>query len=89
MCFFNSSEQAYLKQTEPISTLKTMTCKMYSFQNLSQFSQGNNVLHTPVCNIDGFLYRDTCVSSTDLNRPIWSKQILSPPKVAGSIPFTK
>jgi hypothetical protein len=36
------------------------------------------VLDGPVSNIDGFLWRDTCVSSTQLNRPIWKKESLSP-----------
>jgi hypothetical protein len=43
-----------------------------------------------VSNIDGFLWRDTCVSSTQQNRPIWRKGSLSPPgnnKVAGTLPF--
>jgi hypothetical protein len=31
-----------------------------------------------VSNIDSFLLRDTCVSSTYLNSPIWRKQTLSP-----------
>jgi hypothetical protein len=37
-----------------------------------------------------FLLKDTCVSSTHLNTPIWIKESLPPPlksKVAGSIPF--
>jgi hypothetical protein len=29
-----------------------------------------------VSNIDGFLWKDTCVSSTQLNKQIWSKQRL-------------
>jgi hypothetical protein len=31
--------------------------------------QENNVLDAAAFNIDGFLWRDTCVSSTKLNRP--------------------
>jgi hypothetical protein len=31
------------------------------------------VLHVPPSNIDGFLSRDTYVSSTQLNRPSWNK----------------
>jgi hypothetical protein len=31
-------------------------------------------------NTDGFVWRDTCVSSTLLNRLIWNKDIQSPPK---------
>jgi hypothetical protein len=32
--------------------------------------KANNVLHAPSSNTDGFLSRDTCVSSTQLNRPM-------------------
>jgi hypothetical protein len=49
---------------------------------------GNNVLDVAASNIDDFPSRGTCVFSTQLNWPIWSKQSLSPPwttKVAGSI----
>jgi hypothetical protein len=31
---------------------------------------GNYVLHSPCSKINGFLLRDTCVSSTELNRPV-------------------
>jgi hypothetical protein len=37
------------------------------------------VLDAATSNIDGFLWRDTCVSSTQLNRPIWNKVSLSTP----------
>jgi hypothetical protein len=39
---------------------------------------GNNALDTPATKNDGFLWNDTCVSSTVLNRPIWNKMSLSP-----------
>jgi hypothetical protein len=59
-----------LEQTEPISTLKNLSCRKYSFQKLCQFSQGNNVLDAPASNTSGFITRDTYVSSPQLNRPI-------------------
>jgi hypothetical protein len=31
---------------------------------ITQFSQGNNVLGDSASNIDGFVWRDTCLSST-------------------------
>jgi hypothetical protein len=34
---------------------------------------GNNVLYVPPSNIDGFLLRDTYVSSSHVNRSIWNK----------------
>jgi hypothetical protein len=51
-------------EQEPVSTLKNLSCRKYSFQKLSQFLQGNNVLHDPASNTDDFLSKDTCVSST-------------------------
>jgi hypothetical protein len=41
-----------------------VTFRKYSFQKLPQFSQGINVLNAAVSNIHGFLWRDTCVSSS-------------------------
>jgi hypothetical protein len=34
------------------------------FQKLTQLSQGNNALDVPSSNMDGFNYRDMCISST-------------------------
>jgi hypothetical protein len=76
----NLVEQAYMQQNEPFFILKTMTCRNYSFQNLTQFSQENNVLDAAASNIDGFLSRDTCVSLTQKNRLIWRKDRFSPPE---------
>jgi hypothetical protein len=50
----------------------------------------NNVLHAPASNTVAFLSRYTCVSSTQLNRPIWNNISFPPPWkrwFAGSIPF--
>jgi hypothetical protein len=44
MSFFNLAEYDYLEQSEPFYTSKTMICRKYSFQKLTQFSQENNVL---------------------------------------------
>jgi hypothetical protein len=74
----NSPEQVYIKQTEPISTLKHLRCRKFSIQKLTQFSQGNNVLHAAASNPDGFLGRDTCVTSTQPNRPVLNKMSISP-----------
>jgi hypothetical protein len=35
----------------------------YSFQKLTHFSQENNVVDAPASTVDGFLCRDTSVSS--------------------------
>jgi hypothetical protein len=67
MCFFNSAQLAYLEQIEHFFPLKTLLGRQYSFQKLTQFSQGNNMLDGPPSNIDGFLSRDTYVSSTQMN----------------------
>jgi hypothetical protein len=52
------------------STLKMEICRVYSFQKLTEFSQGHTVLDVAASKIDGFLWRDTCGSSTQLDRPI-------------------
>jgi hypothetical protein len=36
------------------------------------------VIDAPASNTDGFLWRDTCVFSTQLNRHIWNEERLSP-----------
>jgi hypothetical protein len=57
---------------------------------LTQFSQGNNVQDGTSSNTYEFLLRDTCVSSTQNNRPIWNKESLSPPwksHLQGSVSF--
>jgi len=72
-----------------------MVCRRIPFKILPQgltVKQWNNVLGAPVSNIDGFLWRDECVSSTLLNRPIWSKMSLSAVwqlRLAGSISIKK
>jgi hypothetical protein len=75
----NSHEEPYLEQNDPLSTLKTVKSRNFSFQKLTLFSQGNNVLDAAASNIHGFLWRESEVSSTQLNRPIWSKESLCPP----------
>jgi hypothetical protein len=48
------------------------------------------MLDTAASNIDGFLWRETYVSSNQLSRPIWYKQTLSPLEnydFSGSISF--
>jgi hypothetical protein len=70
--------------------VKHVSCRKYSFEKLTEFPQGNNVLYAVASNIDGYLWRDTCVSSTQPDTPIRSKQSLFPPrniKVAGTIHF--
>jgi hypothetical protein len=63
------AEKAFLEQTQPISTLKQLICREYSFQNLNEFSEGNNMQDAAASDIRDFLWRDTCVSSTLLNWP--------------------
>jgi hypothetical protein len=66
----NSPEEPYLEQNDPLSTWKTVKSRNFSFQKLTLFSQGNNVLDTAASNIDRFLWRESEVSSTQLNSPI-------------------
>jgi hypothetical protein len=70
---------AHLEQNVPSSTLNTMICRKYSFQKLTEFLQGSYVQDASAPNIDGFLWIDTRVSSTQVNRPLGSKQSLSGP----------
>jgi hypothetical protein len=46
---------------------------------LIQFSPGSNVLDANASDTDDFLWRDICVSSTQLNGSIRNKMSLSPP----------
>jgi hypothetical protein len=69
MCFFNSDEEAYLEQNEPICSLKNL---------LVGSILGTNVLNGPASNTNGFLLRVKCDLSTQLNSPIWNKESLSP-----------
>jgi hypothetical protein len=78
MCFFNSDKKANFEQSQDSSTLKTLMGRQYFFLKVTQFSQGNNDLDTPASNLDGFLWRDICVSLTQLNRPICNKMGVSP-----------
>jgi hypothetical protein len=55
ICFFNSVEYAYLEQNESVSTRKQLSLSKYSFQKLTQFSQGNNVLDAPTSHTHDFL----------------------------------
>jgi hypothetical protein len=75
----NLIKYAFLEQIEPISTLKTMIWRKYSFQKVTKFPQGNNVPDAHASNTDGCVCRDTCISSTQLKRSIWNKMSLSSP----------
>jgi hypothetical protein len=57
MRFFKLAEYAYFKQTEQTITLKNLSCWKYSFQKLTQFSQGNNLLDATRSNTGGFLLK--------------------------------
>jgi hypothetical protein len=69
MGFFSLDEYTYWEQTEPNSNLKNLSCRKDFFQKQTKFSEGNNVLYAAAPNIDSFLWKDTCVSSTQLNWP--------------------
>jgi hypothetical protein len=79
MGFFNSAEYTLREQTELFFTLNQLCCRKYFCQKLMQFSQENNVLDAAASNKDSFLWRDICVSSTQMKRHIWSKERQSPP----------
>jgi hypothetical protein len=67
-----------VEEHKPNCTLKHLSCRAYSFQNVNQFSQKNNMLHSAASVIDDFHWKDTCISTTQQNRPIWKKMSLSP-----------
>jgi hypothetical protein len=74
----------------PFSSLKILICRKYSYQKLTQFSQGYNVIDATACNTHGFLSRDICVPSSQQYRTIWKNVSLPLPwntHIAGSIPF--
>jgi hypothetical protein len=75
--FFHLAEWACLQQSESCSSLKTMICRMYSFQLISILT-GKLCLDDTASDTNGFLSRDTCVSSSQLNRPICCKGSLTP-----------
>jgi hypothetical protein len=79
MCFFNLTEWAYLKENDLFSNLKIVICRKYSLQKLTKFSEGTNMLDAAASNRDASPWRDTCVSSTHLKRPFWTKQSIFPP----------
>jgi hypothetical protein len=65
-----------------------MIYRQCSFWKLTQYSEGNSVLHATAAKTNGFLSRDTYVSSTLLNRHMWTKESLSAhwkTEVSGSI----
>jgi hypothetical protein len=49
------------------------------FLSQTFISQREKMLYAPASNTDIFLLGDTCVSSTQLNRPIWNNESLAPP----------
>jgi hypothetical protein len=55
MAFFKSDEYTYWEQTDPNSTFENLSCRKDSFQKLTIFSQGNNVLYATTSNRDSFL----------------------------------
>jgi hypothetical protein len=56
-----------------------------SFQELTEFSRENKELEGSPSNLDVFLWRDSCISTIQLNRPIWNKicysSILNPDRL--------
>jgi hypothetical protein len=78
MFFFNLADGTIWNK-QSISPLWKLIPREYTFQKLTQFLQGNNVLDAPASDKSGFLSGDTCVSSTQPNMPICRKHSLSPP----------
>jgi hypothetical protein len=64
MFFYNSAEKAIMEENECFSSLKILIGRQYSFQKLTQFSQGNKLPDACPPKFDGFLSRETRDSST-------------------------
>jgi hypothetical protein len=77
--FLQQSRRGLFGRNKTISGLKYLSCRKYSFGKLSEFSKVKNVQDDPESNIHGFLWRDICVSSHQLNMPTWNKQRKPPP----------
>ena len=69
MSFFNLAEYIYLQQNETFSYLKTEFQDVF-VSKTNSILQVNKVLDTAASKKDGYLCRDTCVSSTDMKRPL-------------------
>jgi hypothetical protein len=90
MCFFKYFEASHLEPNKTFSTFKSLIYRKYAFKKLTEISPGNNLVDALASMTDAILWRGTCVSSTQLNRPIWNKESLPPQgifSVAGCIPF--
>jgi hypothetical protein len=62
-----------------ISQLLNPDCQVVFLSTTNSILTGKQDVDAPPSTIDGFLSRDTCVSSTQLNRLIWNKICLSSP----------
>jgi hypothetical protein len=54
----------------PIWSKQSLFERKFSFQKLTRFSFGNNVLDAKASNKAGCLWRDICISLTQLNRTV-------------------
>ena len=63
MSFFTLAEGEYLAENEAFATLRTMLCRKCSLQNLTQLSQGSNLLDDSAPNTQVVLWRETCFFS--------------------------
>jgi hypothetical protein len=53
-----------LEQSELFYTLKNDDLQEVFLSKITQFSQGNNELGDPASKMDGFVWKDACLSST-------------------------
>jgi hypothetical protein len=89
MGFFSSAKLASFNE-QSLYPPRTLNLQEPLLWKLSQYSQQNNALCTTSSNTGGYLLIDICISSIQLNRPIWIKTIFSPTRklwFSGSIPF--
>jgi hypothetical protein len=79
MCFYTSANRPISKKIS-VSSFEIHDGRQYSFQKLTQFSLGNNVLDAPISNIDGFLSRDTVFLHLSIQAYLEQSEFFSPLK---------
>jgi hypothetical protein len=55
-----------LEEIHPTSTFKYLSSRRYYFQDLNPFSHGKKMVDDAAPNVDGFLWRNSCIFSTRL-----------------------
>jgi hypothetical protein len=78
MCFFTQLNRPIWRKRAYSHLEKHKLLKVFLSQTYSVIT-GKKVVDAPASNTDVLLLEATCVSSTQMHRPIWNKHSLSPP----------